>query len=71
MTTQQYADYEARVEDRSRENAALIAHAFNVLPKVVAALERAVSIIEDLPYPDDAPARSMRTTLAEANNVNL
>jgi len=34
------------------------------VPGVVDALKRAISIIEDLPFPDDLPAKDLRAALA-------
>ena len=58
-------------DEQAAVNAALLAHAFNVLLDVVEALERAVGIIEDIPYPGDYAAKELRDILARASTVEV
>lgn len=66
---------ECQSEDTNCTNAALLAHAFNVLPKVVAALEKVLDYEQRLvPCPDDGGrnlVKQIRAALAEADNVNV
>lgn len=58
-------------DDEDRANAVLLTHAVNTLSKLEEALDRAVSIIEDIPYPGDYAAKELRSILAEANNPEM
>lgn len=50
------------LEDESKANAQAIA----AVPDLLEALERALSIIEDLPYPQNYAAKDLRATLTKA-----
>ena len=42
---------------------------WNLHDELVEALERAVSVIEDLPYPQNHPVEEMRLVLAKAKEI--
>ena len=59
----------ARQDTRPEPDAALITHCVNTYAELVAALERAIGIIEDLAYPANYPVAELRAVLKKAQNV--
>ena len=55
--------------EKRKGNEALFIHTVNRFAELVAALERCLSIIEDLPFPEDHVARELRPLLDAAKTV--